>query len=140
MSFSEKHLFGFIQIPFLQFLPSKSNNQSINPIHRTASEGGRRGSEDWGELPPSPPLTRTSLSRVKEKTRARPRLPRCQSRQSTLDSVSTDELDTSSGRDSNNDIDLKNTINKQKAEIDDLQKQLSKAVGEVQALEEKINR
>lgn len=114
---------------------------SSDEEYRTASEGGRRGSEDWGELPPSPPLARTSLARVKEKARARPRLPRCQSRQSTLDSVSTDELDTSS-RDSNdnNNIDLKNTINKQKAEIDDLQKQLGKAVSEIQILDEEILR
>lgn len=112
---------------------------SSDEEYRTASEGGRRGSEDWGELPPSPPLARTSLARVKEKARARPRLPRCQSRQSTLDSVSTDELDTSS-RDSNDSIDLKNTINKQKAEIDDLQKQLAKAVSEIQILDEEINR
>lgn len=112
---------------------------SSDEEYRTASEGGRRGSEDWGELPPSPPLARTSLARVKEKARARPRLPRCQSRQSTLDSVSTDELDTSS-RDSSDGVDLKNTINKQKAEIDDLQKQLAKAVSEIQVLEEEINR
>lgn len=112
---------------------------SSDEEYRTASEGGRRGSGDWGELPPSPPLPRTSLARVKERARARPRLPRCQSRQSTLDSVSTDELDTSS-RDSNDSVDLKNTINRQKAEIDDLQKQLSKAVGEVQVLEEEIIR
>lgn len=112
---------------------------SSDEEYRTASEGGRRGSEDWGELPPSPPLARTSLARVKEKARARPRLPRCQSRQSTLDSVSTDELDTSS-RDSSDSVDLKNSINKQKAEIDDLQKQLAKAVSEIQILEEEINR
>lgn len=35
---------------------------------------------------------------------------------------------------------MKNTINKQKAEIDDLQKQLGKAIGEMQMLEEEIIR
>lgn len=127
-----------VEIPSTPATP-RSVFLSSDEEYRTASEGGRRGSEDWGELPPSPPLARTSLARVKEKARARPRLPRCQSRQSTLDSVSTDELDTSS-RDSNDSVDLKNTINKQKAEIDDLQKQLAKAVSEIQILEEEINR
>jgi hypothetical protein len=46
---------------------------SSDEEYRTASEGGRRESEDWGEplapLPPSPPLNRTPISRVKEKAR-----------------------------------------------------------------------
>lgn len=68
-------------------------------------------------------------------------LKRCQSRQSTLDSVSTDELDTGSCKDSGSDsVDLRNTINRQKAEIDDLQKQLAKAVSEVHTLEEEVNK
>lgn len=111
---------------------------SSDDEYRTASEGGRRGSEDWGDLPPSPPLARTPLAKVKERARSRPKLPRCQSRHSTLDSVSTDELDSGS-RDLDG-VDLKNTINKQKAEIDDLQQQLSKAVSKVHSLEEEVNR
>lgn len=110
---------------------------SSDEEYRTASEGGRRGSEDWGELPPSPPLTRTPLTRVKERARARPRLPRSQSRQSTVDSVSTDELDTAKD---NAEVELRNTLNKQSAEIDDLKKQLSNAVSEVQNLESELAR
>ncbi|KAF5287073.1 hypothetical protein FQA39_LY16058 [Lamprigera yunnana] len=108
---------------------------SSDEEYRTASEGGRRGSGDWGELPPSPPLTRTALNRVKERARARPRLPRCQSRQSTLDSVSTDELEAAK---ETAEIELRNTLNKQSAEIDELKKQLCSAVGEVQNLESEL--
>ncbi|KAI5719478.1 hypothetical protein M8J76_010854 [Diaphorina citri] len=46
---------------------------SSDDEYRTASEGGRRGStaSDWGEiLPPSPPLIRTPISRVKERARS----------------------------------------------------------------------
>lgn len=43
---------------------------SSDDEYRTASEGGRRESGDWGEtLPPSPPLNRTPISRVKERAR-----------------------------------------------------------------------
>lgn len=109
---------------------------SSDEEYRTASEGGRRGSEDWSELPPSPPLTRTSLSRSKV-MRMRPKLPRCQSRQSTLDSTSTDELDCVKLSES---VELNNEINKQNVEISDLQKQLAKSAEEVRCLEEEIAR
>ncbi|KAK4880362.1 hypothetical protein RN001_008508 [Aquatica leii] len=110
---------------------------SSDEEYRTASEGGRRGSGEWNELPPSPPLTRTALNRVKERARARPRLPRSQSRQSTVDSVSTDELDTAK---EGADIELRNTLNKKSAEIDELKKQLCNAVGDVQNLESELAR
>lgn len=97
---------------------------------------GRRGSADWSELPPSPPLNRLSLSRVKDRSRLRPRLPRSQSRQSTLDSTSTDELDCAKEPD----VEIRNCLNKQNAELNDLQKKLSKAEEEVRALEEEIAR
>ena len=46
---------------------------SSDEEYRTASEEGHRENEDWGEplapLPPSPPLNRTPISRVKEKAR-----------------------------------------------------------------------
>lgn len=43
---------------------------SSDDEYRTASEGGRRESGEWGEaLPPSPPLNRTPMSRVKERAR-----------------------------------------------------------------------
>lgn len=68
--------------------------------------GGRRESGDWGDsltaLPPSPPLNRTPISRVKDRARSRSnsrsRLYKRShssppsSRNSTLDSVSTEDL------------------------------------------------
>uniref|UniRef100_A0A8D8YE07 Protein outspread n=1 Tax=Cacopsylla melanoneura TaxID=428564 RepID=A0A8D8YE07_9HEMI len=91
---------------------------SSDDEYRTASEGGRRGStaSDWGEiLPPSPPLIRTPISRVKERARSisrsgggtsggagstssrlsmshRSRSSPPSSRRSTLDSVRTEDL------------------------------------------------
>lgn len=107
---------------------------SSDEEYRTASEGGRRGSEDWSELPPSPPLNRLSLSKVKDRTRLRPRLPRCQSRQSTLDSTSTDELDCAKEPDH---VELNN---RQNLEVTEIQKSLANALGEIQILEEEIAR
>ncbi|CAB0004111.1 unnamed protein product, partial [Nesidiocoris tenuis] len=43
---------------------------SSDDEYRTASENGRRESGEWGEaLPPSPPLNRTPMSKVKERAR-----------------------------------------------------------------------
>lgn len=76
---------------------------SSDDEYRTASEGGRRESGDWGDaLPPSPPLNRTPISRVKERARGgsrsraysgskRSRSSPPTSRHSTLDSVQHDE-------------------------------------------------
>lgn len=80
---------------------------SSDDEYRTASEGGRRESGEWGEaLPPSPPLNRTPMSRVKERARGvskwrglsnkRSRSSPPSSRRSTLDSVSSQELVTAS--------------------------------------------
>ncbi|KAK5647033.1 hypothetical protein RI129_005497 [Pyrocoelia pectoralis] len=110
---------------------------SSDEEYRTASEGGRRGSGDWGELPPSPPLTRTAINRVKERARTRPRLPRSQSRQSTVDSVSTDELDTAKDT---AEIELRNVLNKQTTEIDELKRQLFDAMEEIKNLEDELAR
>lgn len=115
----------------------RSSLLSSDEEYRTASEGGRRDSEDWGDLPPSPPLSRTMLAKVKERTRLRTRLPRNQSRQSTLDSVSTDELDSCKEPD---DVEIRNTINKQIVEIDGLRKQLSNALSEMSYLETELTR
>ena len=115
----------------------RSNLFSSDEEYRTASEGGRRDSGDWSELPPSPPLSRTMLAKVKERTRLRQRLPRSQSRQSTVDSVSTDELDACREPDS---VDLKNTINKQMVEIEGLKKQLATAHGDVETLETELGK
>lgn len=78
-----------------------------------------------------------SLTRVKDRTRLRPRLPRCQSRQSTLDSTSTDELDCVKLSET---VELNNEINKQNMEISDLQKQLAQSIDEVRNLEDEIAR
>ncbi|CAH1403611.1 unnamed protein product [Nezara viridula] len=80
---------------------------SSDDEYRTASEGGRRESGEWGEaLPPSPPLNRTPMSRVKERARGvskwrglgnkRSRSSPPNSRRSTLDSVSSQEMITAS--------------------------------------------
>lgn len=37
---------------------------SSDEEYRTASEGGRRESGDWSELPPSPPLNRYLIYRI----------------------------------------------------------------------------
>ncbi|KAG5888247.1 hypothetical protein JTB14_027929 [Gonioctena quinquepunctata] len=111
---------------------------SSDEEYRTASEGGRRGSEDWSELPPSPPLTKSSLSRVKDRARLRPRLPRCQSRQSTLDSTSTDELDCAKEPEN---VQIQILLNnKRDEEINELQKKLFQAEENIQLLEEEIAR
>ncbi|CAD7085941.1 unnamed protein product [Hermetia illucens] len=75
---------------------------SSDEEYRTASEGGRRDSVDWGSpLSPSPPLP-TSLFRAKERMRSRSssnsrlhkrsRSSPPSSRRSTVDSVGSDEL------------------------------------------------
>ncbi|XP_023311180.1 protein outspread [Anoplophora glabripennis] len=106
---------------------------SSDEEYRTASEGGRRGSEDWSELPPSPPPNRLSINRVKDRARLRPRLPRCQSRQSTLDSTSTDELDCAKENDFT-------SVSKTGEDITEIQKKLTKAEEAVRTLEEEIAR
>lgn len=111
---------------------------SSDEEYRTASEGGRRDSGDWSELPPSPPLARTILTKVKERTRARPKLPRCQSRHSTVDSVSTDELDSCIREPET--IDLKNVNNKHANEIEILKKKLLSAETEIKNLESELSR
>lgn len=116
---------------------TKFKHFKILSISLLVSENiGRRGSADWTELPPSPPLNKLSLSRVKDRSRLRPRLPRSQSRQSTLDSTSTDELDCAKEPD----VEIRNSLNKQNAEFNDLQNKLSKAEEEVRSLEEEIAR
>lgn len=110
---------------------------SSDEEYRTASEGGRRDSGEWSELPSSPPLARTILARVKERTRTRLKIPRCQSRQSTVDSVSTDELDSCRNP---RDLEFRNTIDKQSIDIVNLRKKLDSADNEIQRLETEISR
>ncbi|KAF7271366.1 hypothetical protein GWI33_015722 [Rhynchophorus ferrugineus] len=108
---------------------------SSDEEYKTASEGGRRESGDWSEVPSSPFLT---LMALKPKDRARLRLrPRPQSRQSTLDSTSTDELDCAKESVS---LEQQNNKNKNTAVIADLHKQLERAANEITRLEEEIAR
>ncbi|VVC44570.1 Hypothetical protein CINCED_3A020537 [Cinara cedri] len=53
---------------------SRSIIFSSDDEYRTASECGRHESSDWGDtLPPSPPLNRTPISKVKERARGGPK-------------------------------------------------------------------
>ncbi|PNF35189.1 hypothetical protein B7P43_G07654 [Cryptotermes secundus] len=132
---------------------------SSDEEYRTASEGGRRESEDWGEpltpLPPSPPLNRTPISRVKEKARSRvykrSRSSPPSSRRSTLDSLRADDLllaccgelpesdaEESIGLDS-----VKSSLydtDNQSSEMEDLKRQLNVALCEVSNAEKELLR
>lgn len=110
---------------------------SSDDEYRTASEGGQKGSEDWSDLPPSPSFGRNALVRGKERARTRARLARNQSRQSTADSVSTDELD--SAKDLGK-VDLENALNRRYVDIDELTKRLWDAVREVTNLSSDMTR
>ncbi|XP_022184758.2 protein outspread isoform X2 [Nilaparvata lugens] len=128
--------------------------------YRTASEGGRRGSSsDWGDapLPPSPPLNRTPISRVKERARGgsksrgyqgggssssskRSRSSPPSSRRSTLDSVRTEDLVRACCQ-SDLDIGSINTPEKQPCnELDEIKKQLTGALRELSSAEEELLR
>lgn len=122
----------------LRFNNIKCSNDKIWLITLFYYILGRRGSEDFGELPPSPPLHRTtSMNKVKDRSRLRPRLPRCQSRQSTLDSTSTDEFDCAKEIEI---IEVHNLKHNQNEQIFELQKKLTNAEEEIRNLEEKIAR
>ncbi|KAK9759226.1 PH domain [Popillia japonica] len=132
---------------------------SSDEEYRTASEGGRRDSEDWGEIPSSPPLPKNAFAKVKDRSRQKTKLPRNQSRQSTLDSVSTDEQKTKLPRNQSrqstldsvstdeidacklpDEVEMKNSVNKQTLEMDVLKQQLSCALTEMQNLETQLSR
>ncbi|PSN31199.1 hypothetical protein C0J52_22102 [Blattella germanica] len=130
---------------------------SSDEEYRTASEGGRRESEDWGEpltpLPPSPPLNRTPISRVKEKARSRvykrSRSSPPSSRRSTLDSVRADdlllaccgELPESDAEESVGVESVKSSLydtDNQSSEMEDLRRQLNVALCEVSNAEKEL--
>ncbi|XP_069672228.1 protein outspread isoform X4 [Periplaneta americana] len=138
---------------------------SSDEEYRTASEGGRRESEDWGEplapLPPSPPLNRTPISRVKEKARSRSnsrsrvykrsKSSPPSSRRSTLDSVRADdlllaccgELPESDAEESVGVDSVKSSLcdtDNQSSEMEDLKRQLSVALCEVSNAEKELLR
>ncbi|GJQ70639.1 putative PH domain protein [Trypoxylus dichotomus] len=110
---------------------------SSDEEYRTASEGGRRDSEDWGDMPSSPPSPKTIFAKAKDKSRLRNKLPKSQSKQSTVDSIPTDETD---GYKQSDEIEIKNTVNKQAVEIDGLKQQLSCAVNKMHNLEIQLAR
>ncbi|XP_034475013.1 protein outspread isoform X2 [Drosophila innubila] len=74
--------------------PANGPHFSSDEEYRTASEGGRRDSLDWGSpLSPSPPVLRSclrnrSLASLHKRSRSSPP----SSRRSTVDSVASDEL------------------------------------------------
>ncbi|KAF9422246.1 hypothetical protein HW555_002055 [Spodoptera exigua] len=128
---------------------------SSDEEYRTASEGGRRDSADWGDMgpqpPPSPLLTRTPISKVKEKVRIRSSHqapPRADTPKGDRDEIdSTKEKDRTFDDVDENEKPVEarkrsyiSTIDKQSIEIDDLRKQLKLALSDVGAAEAEISR
>ncbi|XP_049830062.1 protein outspread isoform X1 [Schistocerca gregaria] len=136
---------------------------SSDEEYRTASEGGRRESEDWGEsltpLPPSPPLNRTPISRVKEKARSRSnsrsrvykrsRSSPPSSRHSTLDSIRPEDLLACCGELPESDAEesigvdsvkssLFDSAESQSTEVEDLKRRLSIALCDVSIAEKEL--
>lgn len=122
---------------------------SSDEEYRTASEGGRRDSADWGDVtqpPLSPILNRTPISKVKEKVRARTghQMPR--------PDTPKDEVDSTKDKERSDDVDENekpneirkrsyvSTIDKQSIEIDELRKQLKQALNDVSAAETELAR
>lgn len=127
---------------------------SSDEEYRTASEGGRRDSADWGDVtlqpPPSPILSRTPISKVKDKVRARAchqTLPRSNSLKSDKDEIDatkekrpTEEIDENEKPNEARKRSYMSTIDKQSIEIDDLRKQLKLALNDVNAAESELAR
>ncbi|XP_045490852.1 protein outspread isoform X1 [Colias croceus] len=133
----------------------KSAPFSSDEEYRTASEGGRRDSADWGDVapqpPPSPILSRTPISKVKEKVRARG----CHTAPLKSDNkCERDEIDAAKENERPTDNIVEDnekpneprkrsyisTIDKQSIEIDDLRKQLKLALSDVNAAESELAR
>uniref|UniRef100_A0A1B6EDG1 PH domain-containing protein n=1 Tax=Clastoptera arizonana TaxID=38151 RepID=A0A1B6EDG1_9HEMI len=143
---------------------------SSDDEYRTASEGGRRESGDWGDtLPPSPPLNRTPISKVKERARGGPkartysgnkrsRSSPPSSRRSTIDSVQTEDFVLACcGELPESDADEKISLNTspsvsemkvsllekvqgQAGELEDVKKQLTSVLRELSNAEEELLR
>ncbi|CAG5051067.1 unnamed protein product [Parnassius apollo] len=130
----------------------KSAPFSSDEEYRTASEGGRRDSADWGDMtsqpPPSPILTRTPISKVKEKVRARschqiPLRTELNNDKDEIDSTkdhSIDELDENEKPIEPRKRSYISTIDKQAIEIDDLRKQLKLTLSDFNAAESELAR
>lgn len=125
---------------------------SSDEEYRTASEGGRRDSADWGDVapqpPPSPILNRTPISKVKEKVRARAchqLPPRSDKDRDEIDatkekSTPPETIDENEKQSEPRKRSYISTIDKQSIEIDDLRKQLKLALGDVTAAETELAR
>lgn len=133
-------------------ITGKSAPFSSDEEYRTASEGGRRDSADWGDVGSQPPLSpilnRTPISKVKEKIRARSS-HHTPTRTDTL----TDETDSTKDKERPFDEVDENekpieprkrsyisTIDKQSIEIEDMRKQLKLALDDLQAAENELER
>ncbi|CAK1545076.1 unnamed protein product [Leptosia nina] len=136
----------------------KSAPFSSDEEYRTASEGGRRDSADWGDVAPpasqpptSPVPNRTPISKVKDKVRARG----CHPASVKVDiKCDRDEIDASkeNERPTDNIIEENekpneprkrsyiSTIDKQSIEIEDLRKQLKLALNNVNTAESELAR
>ncbi|CAH2073120.1 unnamed protein product, partial [Iphiclides podalirius] len=131
---------------------AKSAPFSSDEEYRTASEGGRRDSADWGDMtsqpPPSPILNRTPISKVKERVRARschqPTIRTdLKDEKDEIDSAkerSVDEVDENEKPNEPRKRSYISTIDKQAIEIDDLRKQLKLALSDVNAAESELAR
>ncbi|KAI8434633.1 hypothetical protein MSG28_003166 [Choristoneura fumiferana] len=131
-------------------ITSRSAPFSSDEEYRTASEGGRRDSADWGDMAPQPPsspiLSRTPISKVKEKVRARG----ChQTPSRETPKTDKDEIDFAKEKERTEEIDenekpneqrKRSYVDKQSIEIDDLRRQLKLALGDVNAAESELAR
>ncbi|CAG9114990.1 unnamed protein product [Plutella xylostella] len=136
-------------------ITNRSAPFSSDEEYRTASEGGRRDSADWGDLapqpPPSPILSRTPISKVKEKVRARgchqipPRSDTPKGDKDEIDATKekerpTEDVDENEKQSEPRKRSYISTIDKQYIEIEDLRKQLQQALTEVTAAESELAR
>ncbi|XP_059045257.1 protein outspread [Achroia grisella] len=134
-------------------ITGKSAPFSSDEEYRTASEGGRRDSADWGDVapqpPPSPILNRTPISKVKDKVRARTSnsITRSDSKGERDEIDATKEKERSSEEIDDNEKPNEprkrsyiSTIDKQSIEIDDLRKQLQVALNDVNSAESELAR
>ncbi|XP_063822072.1 protein outspread isoform X3 [Ostrinia nubilalis] len=134
-------------------ITGKSGPFSSDEEYRTASEGGRRDSADWGDVapqpPPSPILNRTPISKVKEKVRARNYLqPKTDNTKADKDETDatkekerpSDEVDENEKPTEPRKRSYISTIDKQSIEIEALRKQLKLALSDVNAAESELAR
>ncbi|CAH0748547.1 unnamed protein product [Diatraea saccharalis] len=123
---------------------------SSDEEYRTASEGGRRDSADWGDVvpqpPPSPILNRTPISKVKDKVRARScHQARIDSPKEEKDEIDAKEKEIHEVDENEKPTEARkrsyvSTIDKQSIEIEGLRKQLKLALSDVNSAESELAR